>query len=313
MPIDQRKLERLLERIRDANHRTLGSSASDLFRYVDSCNPQCALYADLQADRTAKWAKWGPDGLRRWTMPSDSDERLSLTWDLYRSIAGHSDGGTGLLHMMYAGNFDLNVAEFNGDFFSYLVEILEAIVNADPSLKPLGTNEREKHQKFGILDAPQLLSVDLLRPAGVLGRAVIFLDLDAFKSLNERFTERLIDRAFLPQLQEFIARVAESNGFAYAEGGDEMIVLLPNASRAMAIALASELRKGIASLAIQVDGVPTAVSASLGLAWQAAGEGRELADNANLAKRHSKHSGKNCVSLYSSEGSTVVDPEPTPA
>ncbi len=310
MPVDSQKLTRILERLRDAGHRTLAPSAKDLFQYVEGFSPQSSLYQSLEADRLGKWAKWGPAGLCRWEMPDEHHERLSLSWDLYKSVAEQSQGGNGLLHTMYAQNFETNVASFNGDFFGYLVELIEALVNAEPSLKPKVDGERDKHQKFGILDAPQLLQIDMASPAGVLGRAVIFLDLDAFKLLNEKFTERAVDRAFLPAVQRLIASVVEANGFAYAEGGDEMIVFLPNSSKAMSIALASELRALIAGLRIEIDGTPTSITASLGLAWEHSGSGSDLADQANLAKRHSKHSGKNCVCLYGAEHMVVVDPLP---
>lgn len=308
MPVDPRKLKRLLERVRDASHRTVSPSAKDLFQYIDSFAPQSGLYLSLQTDRREKWSSWSPEGHGRWSMPDEHAERLSLTWDLYRSVGEQAHGGNGLLFGMYATNFDVNVARFNEDFFDYLVEVIEELVNAEPSLKPKAEGERAKHQKFGILDAPQLLRADLASNAGVLGRAVLFLDLDSFKSLNERFTERVVDRAFLPELQRLVAGVADGNGFAYAEGGDEMIVFLPNSSAAMALALASELRVRISQLSVDIDGVPVTVTASIGIAWEPSGCGPDLADKANVAKKHSKHSGKNCVSLYATEGSVLVDP-----
>jgi hypothetical protein len=72
---------------------------------------------------------------------------------------------------MCATNFDVNVARFNEDFFGYLVEVIEELVDAEPSLKPKPEGERAKYQKFGILDAPQLLQAYLASNAGVLVRS----------------------------------------------------------------------------------------------------------------------------------------------
>ena len=64
--------------------------------------------------------------------------------------------------------------------------------------------KREKHQKFGILDAPNLLTKDLSQSAGLLGRVLIYLDVDNFKSVNTRLTERVVDRAILPELHRIV-------------------------------------------------------------------------------------------------------------
>lgn len=77
--------------------------------------------------------------MRRWTMPNARAERLSLAWDLFRSVAEQGDDGSGgLLHGMYAQNFPSNVDGFRDDFLQYLVDQLNEIGGADPSSVPAG-------------------------------------------------------------------------------------------------------------------------------------------------------------------------------
>ena len=158
---------------------------------------------------------------------------------------------------------------------------------------------REKHQKFGILDSPTLLERDLAKACGVLGRAVLYLDLDDFKKINTQLTEVLVDRLILPPLHELLAKCVQGLGSAYAEGGDEFTILLPNSSEEMALKFAQALRNQISAL--RLDGVDRDIqlTVSIGVAHGAPGEdGQVLRERANLAKKHAKEHGKNRVSLW---------------
>ena len=154
-------------------------------------------------------------------------------------------------------------------------------------------SSREKQQKFGILDAPHLLRDDLDDPPGIFGRAVVFFDLDGFKAINQRFTERVVDQHVLPTIQRLIARTVDGLGLAYAEGGDEMIVLLPNATLSMGAAFADAIRCALHQHPIKVNDEVVCVTASFGVA--AGFSGSDLADAANRAKNYAKESGKDCV------------------
>ncbi|WP_437569703.1 diguanylate cyclase [Sorangium sp. So ce542] len=157
-------------------------------------------------------------------------------------------------------------------------------------------NHREKQQKFGILDAPNLLQVDLAAPAGILGRALIYFDLDNFKAINSKHTERTVDRDLLPKIQQLVADAVNGLGYAYAEGGDEMIVLLPNSSIVVAAAFANTLRELIKGKVFLVAGAEVNVTASFGVAaGHQDSDANRLVDLANLAKARAKAAGKNCV------------------
>lgn len=101
---------------------------------------------------------------------------------------------------------------------------------------------------------------------GVLGVSVIFFDLDKFKDLNSRFSEPLVDEAVLPQLQEVIRSLVDHRGFAYGEGGDEFIIVLPNTNTALAEAFTKQLLDQIRSLEFVLEGETRRVTASAGIA-----------------------------------------------
>jgi diguanylate cyclase (GGDEF)-like protein len=157
--------------------------------------------------------------------------------------------------------------------------------------------ERTRDQKFGILDSPALLKEDLGKPSGVLGRAVVYLDIDDFKAQNSRFTERVVDECILVHLQRLVTEHVQSVGYAYAEGGDEMVLLLPNSTRRMALDVAGALRRAISEYDFDVKGTSVRLSASFGVA-AGADAGHDLVGRANLAKQFVKANGKNGVAVW---------------
>jgi diguanylate cyclase (GGDEF)-like protein len=120
----------------------------------------------------------------------------------------------------------------------------------------------------------------------------VFLDIDHFKALNTRHTERVIDRTVLPEFQRLIAAAVQHHGFAYAEGGDEVIILLPNFSETLAATFAEELRQHIAAHAFAIEGDNAGITVSIGVASSPTVTAN-LPEWANLAKAQAKQRGRN--------------------
>jgi diguanylate cyclase (GGDEF)-like protein len=171
--------------------------------------------------------------------------------------------------------------------------------------------DRKKHEKFRVLDSPQLLEADLNRLSD-RGRpvALIYLDVDDFKKLNTEHTETYVDRHILPSLQNLVAEFTSGIGYAYAEGGDEMIVVLWNATTLPAVAFAEALRSKIESYSFTTPRASIWLTVSMGLAvWDNASATPigELPQRANDAKKFSKGlEGKNCVSIDAPHGPRKV-------
>ncbi|NUO51042.1 MAG: diguanylate cyclase [Polyangiaceae bacterium] len=114
---------------------------------------------------------------------------------------------------------------------------------------PLRT--RVYDEKFHVLEAPALFLPDLahyrhecaLRGADL---AVAFVDIDDFKAVNAKLTETVVDKKVLGPFLELLEAWVFSHGHAYRFGGDEYVVLLPNATANLATALLDDLRQRIA-------------------------------------------------------------------
>ena len=158
---------------------------------------------------------------------------------------------------------------------------------------------RPKSDKFRILDSPALLETDLKKGAGRLGCAVLFLDIDHFKQLNSAHLEREVDRRVLGPYQRLLSELVEGNGHVYAEGGDEVIIWLPNVSSRMALLFAETVREQTQHAEFELEGGSVRLTVSVGLAVATRGvDVSELPDWANAAKRRAKEEGRNRVVLY---------------
>jgi diguanylate cyclase (GGDEF)-like protein len=172
---------------------------------------------------------------------------------------------------------------------------------------------RQYDEKFHILQAPALFLPDLayfrakceVRDAPL---TVAFLDIDDFKSFNSAYGETTVDRNLLPRFMQTLEAHVYHHGFAYRQGGDEYLVLLPSLSKPLAIAFLDELRLKLAAVRYpDIDGAPT-VSVGVCLAVPDCPlTDRELRDRANQAKKFSKDHGKNRISTY--EGPRLLPEE----
>lgn len=291
MALEQDKLQGLVTRVVTCGYQVFGSNVASLFSYIEAQAATNPVYERLEAERASKWANWTVEGMGRWKMPIDEADKLSLAWHLFRAAGKLDEAGLGFTQQMYrAGNAQRNIEAFRRDFLPLLAATLTEIGRSQ-SGPPL--DGREKHQKFGILDSPGQLVEDLKAAPGPLGRCLVFFDLDGFKALNSAHTETMVDRHLLPQLQKLILAAVKDVGFAYAQGGDEFVALLPNATPAMGAALAEGLRGLIAEATFDFDGKTARVTASFGVASE--GDGEALQFSANQGKAAAKERGKDCV------------------
>lgn len=163
---------------------------------------------------------------------------------------------------------------------------------------------REYDQKFQVLLSPGLISADLdyyRQTCGLRDRPVslAYLDIDDFKNFNNKYTEHVVDRDLLP----FFARAVESHvyghGHAYQKGGDEYMIVLPNANEVFAVQLLRDLQSRLASLDYR--GIQERTFVSIGLIVADADSfltNAEMESRANAAKNFAKQHGKNSIASY---------------
>ncbi|MER7203549.1 sensor domain-containing diguanylate cyclase [Streptomyces sp. CB01635] len=110
------------------------------------------------------------------------------------------------------------------------------------------------------IDAPEGDTDD-----GTKGLAVLFCDLDGFKSINDRFGHHTGDVVLIEVARRLTSGVRDGDTVARL-GGDEFVVLADGLGRADAEDLAVRLRNAIIP-PIRVDGRAVRVGASFGIGW----------------------------------------------
>lgn len=143
------------------------------------------------------------------------------------------------------------------------------------------------------------LEVALEQAGRKRGPTLVFLDLDRFKAVNDRFGHAMGDRllqAAAKRLQENLQRGDTLSRF----GGDEFAVLLPNVhTRRQAAAAASRLLEGLRAPFV-VDGHELDIAASAGIALypQAGNTARAMIQNADMAMYHAKGTGGDAFEFF---------------
>ncbi|UCF19304.1 MAG: diguanylate cyclase [Gemmatimonadota bacterium] len=94
--------------------------------------------------------------------------------------------------------------------------------------------------------------------------AVIFIDLDRFKPVNDRLGHAAGNQV-LRDVANVIRTSIRANDFAARFGGDEFVIILPDGDRQGALRVANEIRARIASVRATGDGTELAVSVSMGI------------------------------------------------
>ncbi|MCX7514515.1 GGDEF domain-containing protein [Frateuria hangzhouensis] len=128
------------------------------------------------------------------------------------------------------------------------------------------------------------------------GLAVLMLDADHFKAINDRHGHAGGDRV-LAALARCLGTRLRPGDLLGRIGGEEFLVLLPHTGLAAAAALAEDLRAHVASLPLEFDGLAQAITVSIGVA---AREGTDanadaLVRRADRALYEAKRAGRNRV------------------
>lgn len=105
--------------------------------------------------------------------------------------------------------------------------------------------------------------------------AVLMMDIDHFKMVNDRFGHAMGDRV-LQMLGRVIRTRVAGHGLAGRYGGEEFTVILPRHGKAEAVDFAEMLRKSIAGIAFERKLVPVRITVSIGVSARYPEEGRDL-------------------------------------
>lgn len=141
--------------------------------------------------------------------------------------------------------------------------------------------------------AAAMLSADKPRPI-----ALLFLDLDHFKQLNDRQGHNAGDRA-LVEVAKALGMELRPGDILGRYGGEEFVAMLDNTQSGQAMHVATRLCRRVHRLEIPIDDASTLLSISIGVAMHRKGDDLEsLVERADQAMYDAKLKGRNRVCMY---------------
>ena len=127
--------------------------------------------------------------------------------------------------------------------------------------------------------------------------AVMFLDIDGFKAVNDTFGHNTGD-ILLQQVTERLQSCVRKHDTLSRRAGDEFTILLPETSSSAAIKIAERVIKSF-NPPFLIEGKSIRVTTSIGISiYQDAFNWEQLIKNADLAMYRAKQKGKNAYQIY---------------
>ena len=157
-----------------------------------------------------------------------------------------------------------------------------------------GLLNRRRFQKE--LEKWSLYALRYKRPA-----ALVFVDLDKFKFINDSYGHHAGDR-YLGGIATLLTQTLRSTDTLARWGGDEFAILLPETPKAAAIEVANKLLRALNAVDIDLGERQVQPSASIGIALfpEHGADLAALMAFADAAMYEAKAAGRNCWRLYSS-------------
>src|SRR5262245_9639910 len=151
-------------------------------------------------------------------------------------------------------------------------------------------------------------TLELALEQGDVG-AMLFIDIDHFKYVNDNFGHRSGDQLIVGVSGVLKEAAKESKGQVFRLGGDEYAVLLPDALRGHAMAVAEHLLDALRHYRFQWAGQQriAGLTASIGIALYPfhGSDVTGLLSNADIAMYQAKDSGRNRFVLYDQEAQSL--------
>jgi diguanylate cyclase (GGDEF)-like protein/PAS domain S-box-containing protein len=148
------------------------------------------------------------------------------------------------------------------------------------------------------------LSVSMKRchRQGSCSIALLYLDLDRFKNINDSLGHQAGDK-LLQQMAERFTNLLRNDDLVCRLGGDEFAIILHDIKHDELAAQVAEKLISLAGTPVLIDGSEVVVTASIGIALypKDAEDTETLAKHADIALYHAKSEGKNTYRFYADE------------
>lgn len=140
--------------------------------------------------------------------------------------------------------------------------------------------------------------------------AMLIVDIDHFKSINDQYGHPVGDET-LKLVAQQLRRSADEPAFAGRMGGEEFVLVLPNATCDEAIVAAEKLREAVAGLDLTRWLTNRGVTISVGVTVSIPGidTSSTMLRRADAALYAAKHGGRNCVKYELPPGQTADSAE----
>lgn len=127
---------------------------------------------------------------------------------------------------------------------------------------------------------------------------LIMIDFDDFKLINDKYGHHFGDTV-LRSVSEIIKICTRSVDCCARYGGDEFVIILPEADLEYATLVCQWLQKEVSNLKLRSENDIVPVSISIGIAlWKTGMNPEQILDRADKALYHSKRTGKNKIVVY---------------
>jgi diguanylate cyclase (GGDEF)-like protein len=136
---------------------------------------------------------------------------------------------------------------------------------------------------------PVIAQLEEFEKQGISDYAIVLIDIDHFKSINDEFGHHCGD-AMIHHVGQHLRDHFRQSDMASRWGGDEFLVLMPNIPRRSLVAVLERLRSSVAAMAVpchdHIHHVTVSVGAAHGLTGETADECIAAADHALYRAKH---------------------------
>ncbi|MGL4639155.1 MAG: sensor domain-containing diguanylate cyclase [Shewanella sp.] len=131
--------------------------------------------------------------------------------------------------------------------------------------------------------------------------ALLMLDIDRFKSINDQFGHLAGDQALIKIAHTLQQHLKRPTDLVSRFGGEEFAIILPNTSAEGALQVAQSIRNAVLANGLEWEGKPIPLTVSIGVSAAIINNEQhssELLEQADKALYQAKNNGRNQVKLY---------------
>ncbi|WP_317930885.1 diguanylate cyclase [Halioxenophilus sp. WMMB6] len=210
-----------------------------------------------------------------------------LMHDRARELVGEFQAGKNISLESYR-----TLAKSRQELIQLLVNLRDCIINQQHAFDPL-TGLMNRKSIGLILD-----KIHLHSQRHQLPYAIAMLDIDRFKSINDDYGHAMGDQA-LRVVSDYLASSLRNSDSVSRYGGEEFLVLLPDACAESSFNLLNRIRQEISELCIEYDNHEINLTISIGFSCFTSDlTPPEIMEAADTALYHAKSNGRNQVVAF---------------